>query len=619
MTMLQSSVRSKFSLMLLPLGAVIVDLLYAPNNADPLNPVKFWAIGFIALYCLADLSTGIELFNFSLRGKMAKTVGFLLLFFVVSLFFACIFTPVKLTALIGFSGRNNGLLSYLFLIIIFLYASLTINLSSLKYFYRIVISICFIFSSYGLLQHFKLDPIKWQTAYNPIALTVGNPDFAAALLGMFAVILFAILFTDTTGKVKIPVMALIIFTVVIIYWSQARQGLVATAFGVGILLVAALWQKSKKAAFLLFGTELVAGVASILGMLQIGPLTHFLYKSSINDRGYDWRAAWHMFTTHPWTGVGIDSYADFFFKYRDAKYPLIYGYSTSVNNSHNIFLELIATGGIFVGISYLFLIFFIAWRSYKAWKKYSGSQQMLVMGIVSGWVIFVAQSVISVDNLCVSIWGWILGGAVVGLSIDSPADESRLLSGNGRIKSSNKKNRLFSKKVVTFLILGSVYFTVVVFPMYQTESRMRYFQRVPAPASANQQSIYNQIAENAFNSRFMNPDYRAFIAYSVTNSGDIALGTSLFEKVLKIDPRRYDVNQFLATINEHYKNYPLAIKYRLAARALNPYGADSLLNLMKDYLANGEKQKAISVRDSIFAMAPGTDVASQASTLLPTH
>ena len=37
--------------------AMVLDMLYLPSSADPLNPIKFWALGFISLYCLSDLST----------------------------------------------------------------------------------------------------------------------------------------------------------------------------------------------------------------------------------------------------------------------------------------------------------------------------------------------------------------------------------------------------------------------------------------------------------------------------------------------------------------------------------------------------------------------------------
>ena len=33
------------------------------------------------------------------------------------------------------------------------------------------------------------------------------------------------------------------------------------------------------------------------------------------------------------------------------------------------------------------------------------------------WIVFFSQSIISIDNAGTTIWGWVLGGAVIGLSL----------------------------------------------------------------------------------------------------------------------------------------------------------------------------------------------------------
>ena len=592
--------------LILPISAMIVDCAYLPNAQDPLNPVKFWILGFLSIYCISKLFSRKSIYKDSSSAKQIRIFFILILIFSGFLFLSFIFTDVKSIGLVGFTGRNNGLLSYFFLSIIFIYAFLSIKVEELTKLYLVISIGCLVFSIYGLVQHFNFDPIKWSNPYNHIILLVGNPDFASALLGLFATIIFSVLFTDTSWQLKIFILLLFLFTIIIIYWSQALQGLIASSVGVGLIITAALWQRNSRAGIVFLLTEVVAGITAVFGMMKIGPLSHYLYKASVNDRGYDWRAAWHMFTSHPWFGVGLDRYAAYFHEYRDSSYPLIYGYKQSVNNSHNVFLELLATGGIFVGITYCALIGFIAWRAFVAWKIYKDSQQILVVGVIAGWVVFVSQSVISVDNLSISIWGWILGGLIVGLS--KPKIFAPDYQGT-KVKSS-------SFKVILIFTILSLLFLKIAVPMYQSEIRMRTFQQIQPPTAVAGKVVYEQIADKTFHTKLLSPDYKIFIAFSMTNAGYVNQGISYFQQVLKQDPRRYDAYYFLASISEAYKNYLVAIKYRKLAEKINPFDAENLLQLEKDYLANSDRIEAVQVCKRIVAMAGGTDVATQASKLL---
>jgi O-antigen ligase len=277
---------------------------------------------------------------------------------------------------------------------------------------------------YGVLQHFNLDFLPWKNDYSPIILMTGNPDFAASLLGLLVVISFAALFINISKNIKYLVTVEILIALLVIYWTKAWQGIAATIIGVSFVFTLLVWRRSKKLAFGLIGIEIIVAVISLLGMLQIGPLSNYLYKISITDRGYNWRAAISMFKNHPWTGVGLDNYASYFLQYRDEKYPLLFGYKQTVTNAHNVFLELFATGGIFLGLSYLALIIFIGIRAFKVLKNVADENRIFVGGLVAGWLVFLAQSVISVDTLVISIWGWVIGGAIVAISYKGGEDNS---------------------------------------------------------------------------------------------------------------------------------------------------------------------------------------------------
>jgi O-antigen ligase len=63
----------------------------------------------------------------------------------------------------------------------------------------------------------------------------------------------------------------------------------------------------------------IGGVFALLGALQIGPLTKYIYKTSVSLRGEYWQAGWNMGSDHPLTGVGFDTYGDWYRRVRDTQ------------------------------------------------------------------------------------------------------------------------------------------------------------------------------------------------------------------------------------------------------------------------------------------------------------
>lgn len=615
-----STLHRKYSqrLIALPIALVFIDMAVQKGASDPLNPIKLWFLGLVAMWTLANLTTSRHIWTRLRRESTLKQLSFLLACFVFVYFLAFLLTSVKSVGLLGDTGRNIGFLNYLFLALVALYTALQINLANVKVLFWTVFVLSLSLSLYGFFQHFKIDFMKWQNLYNSIILTTGNPDFAASLLALFSVVVFAGLFIDFSKFIKAILVTLLFLNILIIYWTQARQGLVEVAAGIGFLLFIFTWGKSKKVSIALLGAELLAGALFILGTLQIGPLTSWAYKASINDRGYDWRAAIGMFKAHPFFGVGVDRYAAYFLQYRAPKYPLIYGYTQTVTNAHNVFLQIFATAGIFVGLAYIALILFIAYRAYRAIRNSSGREQMMVAGIVAGWIVFVAQSFISVDSLAISIWGWVLAGAIVALSLKQ--EQAIASTGAGRVpKSGQSKKRLTGEvspyRSVVFA-LSLVALCLIVVPMYRNETATARFAQIQPPADPAGKDVYRAIAKKTFNQPLLNPNAKVNIALTMAKNGYVPEAISFFKENIKADPRNTNSYILLSQVYENLKSPQEAIPYRKQLALLDPYGAENLVSLEKDYLLTGDKSSAIAIRDSILAMAPGTDVAKRAAALI---
>jgi len=602
----------------LPLGLVAIDLAVQTGARDPLNPVKFWILGVLAVWVFADLITGGEARLLVKQELVTKSFMWILSIFAILFFVAFVLTSVHSIGLLGDTGRNIGFLNYLFLCLVALYASIKISQLNVMGILWTAIFLLFIFSLYGCFQHFKFDFFPWNNQYNSVILTTGNPDFAASLLALLVTLSFAGLFTTISKTQKLFLIAVLALALLDIYWTQARQGLVASAVGAGFFLVVVLWQKNKKVALSLLGVELIIGILTILGTLQIGILTKFLFKASINDRGYDWRAAVAMFKGHPLFGVGVDRYAAYFLQYRDPKYPLIYGYTQTVTNAHNVFLEIFATAGVFAGLAYLAMITFVAYRGFVVLRSTTGTQQLINAGVLSGWIVFVAQSVISVDSLVISIWGWVLGGSIVGLSLVDNGTASPHLEKQTSKKimaMKNAREQVSPYRSVLFA-LTFVGICLIIVPMYRNETGTFRFSITESPADPSGKDIYRAIAKETFNQPLLNPNYKVDIATTLAKNNYSSEAINYYKKTIASDQRNSNAYILLSLIYERLMSPQEAIPYRKQLALLDPYGAENLVSLENDYLLMGDKASAIATRNSILAMAPGTDVAKRAAALI---
>ena len=325
-----------------------------------------------------------------------------------------------------------------------------------------------------------------------------------------------------------------------------------------------------------------------------------------------------MFKAHPFFGVGVDRYAAYFLQYRAPKYPLIYGYTQTVTNAHNVFLQIFATAGIFVGIAYITLILFVAYRAYSAIRNSSGKEQMMVAGIVAGWIVFVAQSFISVDTLVISIWGWVLGGAIVALSLKQ--EQPIASTGAGRVPKSGQSQKRLTGEVSPYrsvvFALSLVALCLIVVPMYRNETATARFAQIQSPTDPAGKDIYRAIAKKTFGQPLLNPNAKANIALIMAKNGYGPEAISFFKETIKADPRNTNSYSLLSVVYENLKSPQQAIPYRKQLALLDPYGAENLVSLENDYLLTGDKSSAIAIRDSILAMAPGTDVAKRAAALI---
>jgi O-antigen ligase len=590
-------------------GSLIsVTLYFQSNLVDPFNSPKFWILIIIGAWLTGHLWSGRQVIQ---NNTSIKTLFYLASIFILGALLSTFFSDFHLTAIFGEVMRKNGFLTYLAFAIILTVSAINIRFSNLKNLIQVTFFVLLVVVFYGTLQTTGNDFIQWNNPYNSVIATVGNPNFAAAIMAIMGVLIFSSIFMNDFGKnFRFASVVLSFLGLFVIYRSNARQGLLSYVIGVSFFLIVFLWSKSRKLGLIGLLVGSIFSFIGILGMLQMGPLEKYLYKGSVSVRGYYWRAGFEMLKEKPLFGIGMDSYGSYFKDVRDVGYPLTYGFEITSTNAHNTFIQFFATGGLILGSAYLLLNLFVLRRAYIALKIHTGTNRVAVSGVVSAWITFHAQSFVSIDNIGISIWGWVLAGAIVGTSTLTSEPPTPIVRPSNKLKTNNEIGRILISSSATLVTI------VLIALLYRTE--INTFKIMSSFDLQNPQvrQIYRDLNLQNFDAQLNNPTYRLTSAMNLVQAGFVDEGVDAAKQVLKEDVRNLDAMNSLAGIYEQTGKIPEAIDMRIRISEIDQWNAKNYLQMGKNYKFLGDEIRTKEMLTKILSFASNNPVGTQARTEL---
>jgi hypothetical protein len=293
-----------------------------------------------------------------------------------------------------------------------------------------------------------------------------------SFLGIFASILFAYIIKPNLKLIyRVALTLVLLVTFVEIQSSNAIQGIVVA--GGGISLVGFYFLRSKFESNVIPAIYSVAvfivGIFALMGALQKGPLTSLIYKNSVSLRGEYWQAAWNMGQKFPFSGVGMDTYGDWYRQLRDDQALINPGPNTITNAAHNVILDQFAYGGWPMLLAYLAVFPLVILAIFRVALR-SREFDFAFISLAVAWICYQVQSVISINQIGLAIWGWILGGALIAfekVTRTSQGSETKSSTPNGRrVK---KKESLGISPLMTGT-LGAVVGLLIAVPPYSSDS-----------------------------------------------------------------------------------------------------------------------------------------------------
>jgi O-antigen ligase len=584
------------------LGSALITLYFNQDLQDPFNSPKMWI-----LILLASWLTGYVIIsrNQIWKNPMMRNLSLTIVVFNFVGLISSLASENLFTGIFGENQRRNGFLAYLALCLIFLVVSQFMQNENLGFLFNTIFVTSILIGSYSLLQTMGLDFFKWNNPYNSIIATVGNPNFAAAIMAVFAVLMLGILFNKGSQLViRLISFPLIVLLILDIKLSNSRQGLIVFAIGLMVMVLTLIYLKNKILGYFLSIAFGLFSTIGILGMLKIGPAAQFLYKESVSLRGYYWRAGLEMLKNHPWFGVGLDNYGTYFKQYRESSYPIKYGYEISSTNAHNVPIQLFATGGFIYGTIYLSLLVFIFIRGIKAIRNSPEKYRIQIVSVFSAWVAFQSQSLISIDNLGISIWGWVLGGVLVACSVD----KSDSYSGS--------PNQVSVQPVVSAAISLLAIFLIA--PLYTSEVNMMKARMWFNPSQELNKPYLYEAAMKVENGSLVDPGYKVVVGSYLLSSGYENEGIAVVKKVLDKNSRNLDALQLISEYWQYKENYEREIYYRNLISENDPWNARNLLALGEAFKKQGDTMKMQEVLEKILRIAPDSEISNLAQSLLTT-
>ena len=397
-------------------GLIAATLLVTPWWAvDPINPIKMLAVAVTGFVCVGLIVSNHTTVRWSKYKLAFGLITSFVIWQVVVLFAS---GGQIIQQLFGVNGRNTGFITYLAFSFIFIGSAIASGADFLKRLIPVVYVVGAASLAYGVIQAVGADPISWINPFSPVFGFLGNPNFQSSLLGMLGAVVFAQLFVK---GLKLQFKALIglylLVTLYVIKETASQQGFLVLVLGIGVVVGLYVIQMSKKLG-IAYGLLSVLGFFVVLfGTLNKGPLA-LLYKQSVTFRGDYWSAGWKMTVDFPIFGVGLDGYGDWYRRGRTLAATMRRGPDVTSNAAHNVFLDFSSSGGILLVAIYAALMAVVVISAIKVLRRSTGFNPAFA-GLVAGWVTFQAQSIISINQIGLAIWGWVFSGLIVGYEINT--------------------------------------------------------------------------------------------------------------------------------------------------------------------------------------------------------
>lgn len=554
------------------------------------------------------------------------------LIFIIGLGISVIFSEDIRQSFFGSYDRQAGFLSYFYYFLFFLL--LTINLLFTRNFKnlgplellpdkikRIIVTIILsgvLVSLYGILQILGLDFFLWPEdplITRRVFSSLGQVNFLASWLLLVIPISFYLLANSRKLISKFFYLLIVLIQCACLFFTASRGGILAFFIVLGLFfLYIIIFHSSKKSTKFLLGIifliTLLGGVFSFKTIFpgRWGNLVD-LKRGSLAARVDFYRAAGDAILFKPFFGYGLDNSSQIFIERYQSDWGIHSNIGVKNDRAHNLFLDLLLAGGVFL-LSVFLLLYYFCFRLVYQNTKYSPDKLSLALGL--GLAGYLFSLLFSFSFVTGELYLFIFAALLLTLSIAQESSYKKIFVGiNFNFVKNNLSN---SSKIFIVIFLMSLAFGLIRYEtrslradnyFYQLYSRF-YFKDYPVALDMSEKIITFRI--NPVNKNY----YKLYLGEHLSSIDSQDIDVSLKSRRKKyletIDAIIFN-NSFeeafvKGKINLALANYRDAEKYFQLTRTTSPYWPKSYIELARLFALQEKTQEALVFYELAYQVLP---------------
>lgn len=261
-------------------------------------------------------------------------------------------------------------------------------------------------AGWGILERLGIDASYWeQDVQARVFSTLGQPNWLAAYLAMLIPWAISFYLKAKYGWTTFGMFGLVLLLYTCFIFTFSRGGNYGLAAGLAIYTLIISWQGLKQywkkltslgsamaIVTILFATPLATqyfGTSSprIVENLEAGNETG-------NIRLIVWQGAWQSFLDKPFTGHGLETFGEVFYKFRPIEMNETGEWDFLFNRAHNEYLNYLATTGLLGTGAYLLLLAAFYWQTGKFLRRERQSPYFLaIAAAVASMTAYLIQNI----------------------------------------------------------------------------------------------------------------------------------------------------------------------------------------------------------------------------------
>jgi len=502
------------------------------------------------------------------------------------------------TFFMGAYARNFGLLTWISLCLIFLNILSNTKLEPEKFVRQGLMTLVVFATTYGLIQLLGLDPLPWLQKSKRVTLTLGNANFAGALIGMLAFVPLAFALFTKNLRPRILYFLIAFLCAFAGIQSNTFQSIAMLALSVLIFISFYFVNSTKKShkvvkngIYFLLGSFTLILINATFGVIRVfQSINSQIYSlGNIEARLAYWRTGFEMWKDHPIFGVGVGEMQRYAAMYRTSNQLKFDTANVLQDRAHNVFIDHFAEGGLISGFGWLLFVLFISFAALIVTKKSSTQNDRFYYSILSTmWFLYLFQSAISPDHILLTFLAISAAAFILRKYIEIQ------VSNNSVKKLAFEVNDAFiPRAIVSFLLVLVV---VLVGKSMYVDNQVK---NILAGNISNPIEIQRVI--ESWNSPVTTED---IVISEFTFKGDCSSIRKYSEIMLRQNPRSTAAWYLRANCSNKELNFKQAIQETEKALVYDPKNSIFISAVAKLQIADGNLQEAKKTLERLIQINP---------------